>query len=416
MPLRRDNPGMADWESIGRYRSEAGATFAVELEPDHDYNVGSRTAAKKASVGMRPSHPRTDGPMLLLPEPLWVPYRTPAGGRKTERDGVWAVGTSLLSITGKMGCTSMSLPAGPIGAQGTCQMAKRRTTQALAMRSDPDSADAFRQELRLQFDAAPPTPIYNRRGELVAEGPPAYICDGCYAGKGHYDKIALNIWRMMWRLAWVNAALEQPHGFFVTQMVRALTHFYELPAKLQRSAGINGRYFRWHDAGDVYKPEYWDAIVEIAERLPRITFWMPTRQWAAPAWAERFRAQLPENLVVRPSALFVDGPAPILTEDSSLAAGTMVSRGPVGSLRPWVQEAHRSRPFQGPAVGIPADPRHPFAGERLFPERRLVPVRKDEVWDCPAYLGDTDKARSCLAQKCRVCWTRPDVAVSYNNH
>ncbi len=67
------------------------------------------------------------------------------------------------------------------------------------------------------------------------------------------------------------------------------------------------RYFRWHDSGDLMNTAHLQNIVTIARLLPRVRFWLPTREYEV---VERFRQreQIPDNLCVRYSAHLIDGP------------------------------------------------------------------------------------------------------------
>lgn len=334
----------------------------------------------------------------------------------------------LFSITRKMSCLSYSLPAGPIWAKGSCPMAEPKTAASALNRSPDDT------ELRVQFAGAPNRESWRLNRTVERDGP-VYVCDVCYAGKNHYSIYPNQAMIAAWRYAWTKAALKKQGGeFFVRAIVKGIKHFLAIPKfrgpggkppASWESMGINANYFRWHDAGDIFSVPYWEAIKEIARRLPKVRFWVPTRQWVSSAWRERFsqiidpetKKEFPKNLIVRPSALFIDSPAPELGQrlkDTVLAAGTMVTSEPVGSLRPHVQAV--GRPFPGPAVGIPHPDYPRKSGRRLFPERRVLPVRPGEVWDCPAYLGDSRDTRNCMDQACRVCWQNPDVEVGYDAH
>jgi hypothetical protein len=79
--------------------------------------------------------------------------------------------------------------------------------------------------------------------------------------------------------------------------------------------GNDGRYFRWHDAGDLASVEHLDAIVQIAVNCPRVSFWLPTRESKiVRAWCRANGVADPievaPNLVCRGSAAMIDGRAP----------------------------------------------------------------------------------------------------------
>lgn len=72
----------------------------------------------------------------------------------------------------------------------------------------------------------------------------------------------------------------------------------------------NGKYFRWHDSGDIQSVEHLEKIATIARRCPRVKFWLPTRELAfVRIWA--LTHSCPANLTIRLSAHLIDGPHPI---------------------------------------------------------------------------------------------------------
>lgn len=411
---------LSDWDKMQRMRERVLRARRINVHADLSYDFGANGRLyqfKLRNLGdmRRPAVPaKSDGPYLVLTRAY--PFRQAPSDDYPKGRLMPITVFPLFSVTSKMSCLSYSLPAGPLRSLGSCQMAQQRTAVA-ALRTMAEN-DPMRHELSLQFSAA-----QSWRG-----GDPLYICNMCYAGKANYAMYSDDAMKATWRLAWTKAMLKRRGGqAFVDAIVGGIRHFGALsPARLKSTQGINAKYFRWHDAGDIFSFAYWEAIKEIARQLPRVRFWVPTRQWVSPRWREQFQRDradntFPSNLIVRPSALFVDAPAPRIDE---LAAGTLVTTQPVGSLR--VHRQAVGRPFEGPSEGIldPAAPRR--AAQRLFPERRVVPVgektpgllgdEQAEVWDCPAYLGDESDTRSCMAQNCRVCWQRPDVEVGYNAH
>jgi len=68
-------------------------------------------------------------------------------------------------------------------------------------------------------------------------------------------------------------------------------------------------FFRWHDSGDLQSVEHLEKIAEVCRRLPHIKFWLPTREYATVSkWMEA--NVVPENLIIRLSALMFDAPGP----------------------------------------------------------------------------------------------------------
>lgn len=114
------------------------------------------------------------------------------------------------------------------------------------------------------------------------------ICSICYALKGRYVFVK------------VLAAMEK--------RFQSLTHRNWLPAivfliaKKEKSG-----FFRWHDSGDIQDVDHLLRIVKVAECLPNVKFWLPTREYNIVKQFFAMGAKLPENLCVRLSALMIDG-------------------------------------------------------------------------------------------------------------
>jgi len=63
-------------------------------------------------------------------------------------------------------------------------------------------------------------------------------------------------------------------------------------------------FHRWHDAGDLQSLNHYKAIIRIAEKLPNIKFWLPTKEKKV---INSYKGNIPDNLCVRLSAPMVDG-------------------------------------------------------------------------------------------------------------
>lgn len=227
------------------------------------------------------------------------------GKRPTTK--VPGTGTLLLTSASKMPCLSWSLPAGE-----SCPWA------------------------------------------LYGEGT---ICDGCYADKGMYTTYPCVKNAQRARFAWTRESLKTADGrnAWVALMVRTI-------------AGAENPYFRVHDSGDLFSPEYVEMWVAVCAALPNIKFWFPTRAWRpltmknlSAATRDRWALALSalcglDNVTIRPSALFFNAPAPRIP---GFSAGSTAC---------------------------------------------------DEGFNCPAPGQDN----ACL--DCRACWDRPDVAISYHRH
>ena len=64
------------------------------------------------------------------------------------------------------------------------------------------------------------------------------------------------------------------------------------------------KWFRWHDAGDLYShTNIWQKIIEVCKLTPDTQHWMPTQERQYLPDPE----QVPANLIIRLSAAKVDG-------------------------------------------------------------------------------------------------------------
>ena len=125
------------------------------------------------------------------------------------------------------------------------------------------------------------------------------VCKGCYAMKGNYTFPAVKEAH-----ARRKAAMENP------AWVTLMTELISRKTKVDRTGG---KYFRWFDAGDLQGVDHLEKIVQIANNLPDIQFWLPTKQ---SDFVKAFLASgktFPENLSVRLSAARI-GKKPNLPE------------------------------------------------------------------------------------------------------
>lgn len=74
---------------------------------------------------------------------------------------------------------------------------------------------------------------------------------------------------------------------------------------IPKAVAIGDPYFRWHDSGDIQSTLHLAAIVMIADKLPMIRFWLPTREFRfVKQWLEA-GGLVPRNLTIRLSAALV---------------------------------------------------------------------------------------------------------------
>lgn len=181
-------------------------------------------------------------------------------------DRIEAKKTALLSVPDKMPCHSFSLPA--------------RTTCPGKLDSDPDD-----------------------------------VCFWCYAaGRGNYrwtNTMRAQMARYLWTIDCMKTEAGRDH--WVETMV----------AKIRKTE--KSGYFRLHDSGDFFNFKYVEMWTRVCRALPDIEFWSPTKSWwnVPPKFAAALRelAALP-NVIIHPSGLKVDGPAPVVP---GLSAGSRVA-------------------------------------------------------------------------------------------
>jgi len=125
------------------------------------------------------------------------------------------------------------------------------------------------------------------------------VCENCYARKGFYGfRTAPN------ETAYQKKAAGIRHPLWVSSMIM----------QLERNATKHGSgyKFRYDDTGDLQSVEHLAKIVEVAEALPQISFWLPTKEakdvlkfvnsQKAAGKVDNF---FPENLTIRKSAPMV---------------------------------------------------------------------------------------------------------------
>jgi hypothetical protein len=81
-------------------------------------------------------------------------------------------------------------------------------------------------------------------------------------------------------------------------------------------------WFRWFDAGDLQSFQHLLDIVAIAEALPAVNFWLPTREKKLVIQYEKTFGNFPKNLCVRLSAAMIDAPAPAYSGNTSTVTTT----------------------------------------------------------------------------------------------
>lgn len=314
--------------------------------------------------------------------PPWNPPPTPNARRYR-----------LLSWTSKMGCPSFSTPAGHPAIGGTCPGAHQSVV----------AEDNVLVKIRRRVEA-----------EVGDLRPHAAICEFCYAEAGQYATGQVQFAQLL-RLIWVRHALRE--RTFVPTMVAAIKEadFKLAGGKSDDDDELKGRvtserlgtpFFRIHDSGDFFSPEYLRAWKDVCRafdgsrpNLPRIVFWAPTRIWAT-GWGVAAVNQVndpPDNFVVRPSAYHINEAPPTNLGPGWSAGSTAIHADLIGAMEPA-----RARRAKLPVV------RDAFIDTRYH-------------WNCQAYAGDADHTcREAVApdgaKGCRACWLAPDDIVNYTLH
>jgi hypothetical protein len=118
------------------------------------------------------------------------------------------------------------------------------------------------------------------------------ICSVCYAMKGRY--VFDNV---------LNAMEKRFQSLFNSKWEDAIVF---LIGKKEKSG-----FFRWHDSGDLQGTWHLQKIVNVANRLPMIKFWLPTREISIVSDWVNAGNKIPDNLTIRLSAFMLDGQPPI---------------------------------------------------------------------------------------------------------
>lgn len=114
------------------------------------------------------------------------------------------------------------------------------------------------------------------------------VCHGCYALKGNY------------RFPSVKAPRE--HNIALLDDLETWQANMIMTIKVSNASG----YFRWHDSGDLQSFKHLLAIINIAQALPNIKFWLPTKEKAHLTRLTRDGVLVPDNLTIRLSMAMID--------------------------------------------------------------------------------------------------------------
>ena len=368
-----------------------------------------------------PSHPPAkiwieydkDGePTIATNRPPQGPAWNPSGGARR---------TTILGWTTKMGAPSFSLPAGAHAMGGACPGATAGQTI-----SSPSDRKILGEKL------IPILNQYNKHGKQAlpaVEGVNAAkaVCEFCYAEGGQYGTAGVQNAQLM-RFAWARRAIKRPGHVpgvseFCSVMLDAID-VADFKENKEPKHYMNKRFFRIHDSGDFYTPEYlaqwkkitlyyhplfggeelrfaesegYEVVIEkVGKGHPNpIYFWAPTRIWAQGQQMVDFVSKVNgikvkgkptwDNFQIRPSAYHIN------------------QHGPFINLAGW-------------------------AAPSTVYDKELVETAKGVAydWNCLAYA--VEKGPSCRGafsdpegsgkgrEGCRECWLQGHKAVNYTLH
>jgi hypothetical protein len=109
------------------------------------------------------------------------------------------------------------------------------------------------------------------------------VCEKCYACKGRYN--FTNVKNCLARRA---TAIQRDD-------------WADLMAEVIGAKEKSG-YFRWHDSGDIQDQTHLAKIIRVAELLPHISFYLPTKEHDI---VKQYSGDIPSNIVIRLSAFMV---------------------------------------------------------------------------------------------------------------
>jgi hypothetical protein len=305
----------------------------------------------------------------------------------------------MLSWTQKMGTPSFSLPAGAPQVGGTCPGAAGG--QSIVPLTQLRTAQKLVESV-------------THKPVILADA----ICERCYATGGNYAYGSMVLAQAV-REMWARAALKD--GTFVDTMSWAVANAdYMLQGGTVGSGKDKvaydierypGRYFRIHDSGDFFSRSYLEAWKAVANNFKgrdnRITFWAPTRVWAAD-WGIKavkdFNSDTNTNLIIRPSTYHINENVP-----DNLGPG----------FAQW--SVCWSKKVKDRLLTFPGRSKTAHAGTAV-PSTAFG-------WDCQAYAVD-DEAHSCRNARgptntsggatkdlgCRACWVKPNTSINYTEH
>jgi len=119
------------------------------------------------------------------------------------------------------------------------------------------------------------------------------VCSACYARR-------IEAFRPSVKKGWMNRTLA------VQEAMKTLeSRNLWVDAMVERLTKLNPTHHRWHDSGDLQGEWHLYMLIRVAEKLPNIKFWLPTKERAIVKKCNKELASMPPNLCIRESAAMV---------------------------------------------------------------------------------------------------------------
>jgi len=217
-------------------------------------------------------------------------------------------------------------------------------------------------------------------GSLLHRNPNS-VCSTCYALKGCYTfKSTVEAMQRRFNVlmrherdgTWGEWARhwQRIFDFRLQQTNNALSKGKDTPMD-------DGRFWRWHDSGDIQSAEHFKSLCRIAHMCPDVFFWLPTKEAGMVMDALDQGFTIPTNMNVRVSIPLKD-------------------KGASGSLLLLL-----ARSAQISFAGCHTDGHH---------DGDAFSLDGDDAFECDAYLKDG------ACKSCRDCWHPRNHLISYPEH
>lgn len=133
---------------------------------------------------------------------------------------------------------------------------------------------------------------------------PGTTCSGCYALKGCYtfrstrEAMARRLSVLRSALTDGAAAWEYAENFAAVLDER-LRRTERMISRTGKPGADDGRFFRWHDSGDLQSVAHLSILVAICEATPGVAHWLPTREAGFVRSYLASGGTIPGNLLIR---------------------------------------------------------------------------------------------------------------------